>query len=110
MNVLASETGSACGTLPRMTDRTEIHTDGSYNDRTDTGGWAAVVFRHTSGQQTGTTNQEMELRAIVEAVKMAEWPTTVVSDHEGIVGIARRGITPPVVAGLLGRALRCGSG
>lgn len=36
----------------------------------------------------------MELRAIAEAVKMAEWPTTVVSDHEGIVGIAQRGMTP----------------
>jgi ribonuclease HI len=77
-----------------MTDRTEIFTDGSYNDQTDTGGWAAVVFRKTSGQQTGTTNQEMELRAIVEAVKMAEGPTTIVSDHEGIVGLAQAGRTP----------------
>ncbi|MBP3959921.1 hypothetical protein J8F10_32150 [Gemmata sp. G18] len=74
--------------------RTEIFTDGSYNDHTDSGGWEAVVFRHTSGQQTGTTNQEMEPRAIVESVKMAEGPTTVVSDHEGIVGIIQRGMTP----------------
>ena len=36
----------------------------------------------------------MELRAILEAVRMAEGPTTVVSDHEGIVGCAQRGMTP----------------
>lgn len=77
-----------------MTDRTEIFTDGSYNDQTNSGGWAAVVFRKTSGQQSGTTNQEMELRAIVEAVKMAEGPTSVICDHEGIVSIANRGMTP----------------
>jgi hypothetical protein len=31
------------------------------------------------GQQTGGSSQEMELRALVEAVKMAEGPRTVVS-------------------------------
>jgi ribonuclease HI len=74
-----------------MTDRSEIFTDGSYNDQADRGGWAAVRLRYISGQQTGTTNQEMELRAVVEAVKMAEGLTTVVCDHEGIVGLAQRG-------------------
>ena len=77
-----------------MTERTEIHTDGTFNDQTKVGGWAAVIARSTAGRQEGTSSYEMDLRALVEAVKMADGPCTVVSDHEGIVGIARDGRTP----------------
>jgi ribonuclease HI len=74
--------------------RTEIHADGTFNDQTKEGGWAAVVGRTSTGRQSGTFSYEMELRALVEAVKMAEGPCTVISDHEGLVGIAQRGMTP----------------
>ncbi len=77
-----------------MTARTEIHTDGSYNDQTGTGGWAAVVTRTASGRHTGTSSYEMELRAMVEAVKMADGPCTVVSDYDGLVRTAQAGMTP----------------
>lgn len=77
-----------------MTTRTEIFTDGSYNDQTKQGGWAAVTVRSSSGQQNPTTSYEMELRALVEAAKMAEGPCTLVSDHEGIIGVAQRGMSP----------------
>lgn len=77
-----------------MTDRTEIIADGSFNDQTGAGGWAAVTLRTASGRQPGTSSYEMELRAIVEAVKMADGPCTVISDHDGIVRAARQGKTP----------------
>ncbi|VTR95118.1 ribonuclease h : Ribonuclease H OS=Pseudonocardia dioxanivorans (strain ATCC 55486 / DSM 44775 / JCM 13855 / CB1190) GN=Psed_2488 PE=4 SV=1: RNase_H [Gemmata massiliana] len=77
-----------------MAERTEIHTDGTFNDQTGVGGWAAVVARTSTGWQEGTSSYEMEPRAIVEAVKLAEGPCTVVSDHEGIIGLARDGRTP----------------
>jgi ribonuclease HI len=77
-----------------VTNRTEIHTDGTFNDQTGTGGWAAVIARSTSGRQEGTSSYEMELRGLVQAVKMADGPCTIVSDHEGIIGLARDGRTP----------------
>lgn len=77
-----------------MTARTEIHTDGTFNDQTGIGGWAAVIACTSSGRQEGTSSYEMELRGIVEAVKLADGPCTIVSDHEGIIGLARDGRTP----------------
>jgi ribonuclease HI len=77
-----------------MPDRTEIHTDGTFNDQTRVGGWAAVIARTSCGRQEDTSSYAMELRALVEAVKIAEGPCTVISDHEGIVGIAQRGMSP----------------
>lgn len=74
-----------------MTARTEIHADGTFNDQTGVGGWAAVVARNTSGKQDSTSIYEMELRAMVEAVKMAEGPCTVISDYEWLVQNAQRG-------------------
>lgn len=72
--------------------RTEIFTDGSHVN--ETGGWAAVILRTASGKQAGSSSQEMELRALVEAAKMAEGPCTIISDHEGIVKIAQQGKSP----------------
>ena len=74
--------------------RDEIHTDGSFNNQTDQGGWAAVIVRAGSGQQTGGSSYEMELRAVVEAVKLAEGPCTIVSDHWGIISAAQQGKIP----------------
>jgi hypothetical protein len=45
-------------------------------------------------RQTVTSSYEMELRALVEAVKMAEGPCRVISDHEGLTGITQQGRTP----------------
>ena len=78
-----------------MTARTEIHADGTFNDQTGVGGWAAVVARSTSGRQDTTSIYEMELRAMVEAVKMAEGPCTVISDYEWLVKNAQQGKTQP---------------
>lgn len=77
-----------------VTNRAEIFTDGSFNDQTGTGGWAAVIARTMSGLQAGTSSYEMELRALVEAVKMADGPCTVISDYEGLIRTAQQGKTP----------------
>jgi ribonuclease HI len=69
--------------------RTEIYTDGSYLDHTQTGGWAAVILRTASGKQAGGSSREMELRALVEAVKMADGPCAVICDHGEIVRTAQ---------------------
>jgi ribonuclease HI len=60
-----------------MSARTEIFTDGSRNDQTGAGGWAAVVVRTSSGREADASSYAMELRALVEAVKLAEGPCTV---------------------------------
>jgi hypothetical protein len=36
----------------------------------------------------------MELRAMIEAVKMSDGPCTIVSDHEGVIKLAQQGRTP----------------
>jgi ribonuclease HI len=77
-----------------MTARTEIYADGMFNDQTKEGGWAAVVGRTSTGRQSRTSYYEVKLRALVEAVKPAEGPCTLISVHEGIIGVAQQGRTP----------------
>ena len=52
--------------------RTEVLIDGSRVDQTGNGGCAAVIIRTASGQQPNATSREMELRAMMEVVKVAE--------------------------------------
>lgn len=67
-----------------MSNCAEIHTDGTFNDQTGVGAWAAVIARTAASRQQGTSSYEMEVRALVEAVKTADAPCTIVFDHEGI--------------------------
>jgi hypothetical protein len=90
-----------------MTSRTEIHCDGTYNDQTGVGGWAAVSARTSSGRQDVTSSYEMELRALVETVKMADGPCSVISDQK----VSPIGIwTVPFRTGPRTAALRLGRG
>jgi ribonuclease HI len=77
-----------------MSDRTEIHTDGTFNDQTGIGGWAAVVAHTSTGRQADTSSYEMELRGLVEAVKMADGPCTIISDYDGLIRTAQQGKSP----------------
>lgn len=72
--------------------RTEIFTDGCRSDHG--GGWAAVMLRTSSGRQPTGTSNDMELRALLEAVKMADGPTTIISDLHGIVRTAQQRKVP----------------
>jgi ribonuclease HI len=49
-----------------------------------------LVIRTASGKQANTSSHEMELRALIEAAELANGPCTIISDHEGIVRIARQ--------------------
>lgn len=53
-----------------------LATDGAYRSSTDIGAWAFVVEGDVSivdfGTEEGTTNQKMELKAIIEALKYAK--------------------------------------
>ena len=53
-----------------------IATDGAYRSSTDIGAWAFVVEGDITvidfGTEEGTTNQKMELKAIIEALKYAK--------------------------------------
>ena len=65
----------------------EIYTDGACSGNPGMGGWAAVLLynghrKEISGAQASTTNNRMELTAIIEGLKMLKEPckVTVYSD------------------------------
>lgn len=61
---------------------TEVYTDGGCHTQSGVGGWAAIIYdgptpTEISGHETDTTNQRMELRAAIEALKRLEHPRQV---------------------------------
>ncbi len=81
-----------------MTDleRIEIYTDGACRGNPGPGGWAATLqlgahFRELSGAEPATTNNRMELTAVIEALAALKRESTVrlYTDSEYV----RRGIT-----------------
>ena len=62
-----------------QTDIIKCYTDGSYHPKTGKGAWACAIYTHrfliTSsgvGSAVQTTNQEMELRAMMECLRIVE--------------------------------------
>jgi len=70
-----------------------IYTDGACSGNPGPGGWGAVLFygehsRELSGGAGETTNQRMELTAVIEALKalkVCEWSVIVFTDSAYIV-------------------------
>ena len=63
-------------------DTVEIYTDGACSGNPGPGGWAAVLRcrgheRRLSGSSRWTTNNQMELTAVVEALKVLKRPCRV---------------------------------
>lgn len=65
----------------------DIYTDGACSGNPGDGGWAAILFykkfrREVSGGERDTTNNRMELKAIIEGLKLLKEPciVTVYSD------------------------------
>ncbi|MBI3881730.1 MAG: ribonuclease HI [Verrucomicrobia bacterium] len=63
-------------------DHVVIHTDGGCEGNPGPGGWAAVLrhgesVREISGGEIATTNNRMELRAAIEALRSLERPSDV---------------------------------
>jgi len=65
-----------------------IYTDGACSGNPGPGGWGAVLLyrdqsKEISGGEEVTTNQRMELKAVIEALKslkVKEWNVTIYSD------------------------------
>lgn len=60
----------------------EIYTDGACSGNPGPGGWAAVLMygdkkKEISGGESQTTNQRMEMKAAVEALKALKYPCQV---------------------------------
>lgn len=76
--------------------RIDIYTDGACRGNPGPGGWAATLesgehFRELSGAEADTTNNRMELTAVIRALEALKRPSQVIvhTDSEYV----RRGIT-----------------
>jgi len=74
---------------------TVIYTDGACSGNPGPGGWAWAVApdgeRHGSGGERRTTNQRMEVRAVLEALRANAGQLTIVSDSTYVVNCFRDG-------------------
>jgi ribonuclease HI len=69
----------------------EVFTDGACSGNPGPGGWAWAVDTsvHASGREAPSTNQRMEIRAALEAVRSLDGPLLVVSDSTYVVNCFR---------------------
>ncbi|MEO2125477.1 MAG: ribonuclease H [Acidimicrobiales bacterium] len=67
--------------------RTVAYTDGACSGNPGPGGWAWVIpgGAFAAGFDPGTTNQRMELRATLEALRALDGPLLIVSDSTYVV-------------------------
>lgn len=74
-----------------MTSRRIVYTDGACSGNPGPGGWAWAVpeGRYASGADPKTTNQRMELTAVLDAVTELEHPLEVLSDSTYVVNCFR---------------------
>lgn len=76
----------------------EIYTDGACSGNPGPGGWGAVLFyqdqrKELSGGEPHTTNQRMELKAVIEALKALKvkgWEVSVYSDSAYFVNAIKQ--------------------
>ena len=79
--------------MPAAECALEVWTDGACSGNPGPGGWAWATRdgRQDSGGEPGTTNQRMEIRAALEAVRALDGPLVVVSDSTYVVNCFRDG-------------------
>jgi ribonuclease HI len=79
--------------MPAVEGALEVWTDGACSGNPGPGGWAWATRdgRRDSGGEPGTTNQRMEIRAALEAVRALDGPLVVVSDSTYVVNCFRDG-------------------
>ncbi len=70
-----------------VTERIKVYTDGACSGNPGPGGWAWIVpdGRFGSGPAPDTTNQRMELQAVLDAVQNLTGPLEIVSDSTYVV-------------------------
>ncbi len=74
-----------------MSNRTRLYTDGACSGNPGPGGWAWISpdGPFGSGAAADTTNQRMELQAVLEAVNANDGPLEIVSDSTYVVNCFR---------------------
>jgi ribonuclease HI len=79
--------------MPAAEGALEVWTDGACSGNPGPGGWAWATRdgRQASGGEPATTNQRMEIRAALEAVRALDGPLVVVSDSTYVVNCFRDG-------------------
>ena len=79
--------------MPAADGALEVWTDGACSGNPGPGGWAWATRdgRQGSGGEAVTTNQRMEIRAALEAVRSLPGPLVVVSDSTYVVNCFRDG-------------------
>ena len=79
--------------MPAPEGALEVWTDGACSGNPGPGGWAWATRdgRQDSGGDPATTNQRMEIRAALEAVRALDGPLVVVSDSTYVVNCFRDG-------------------
>jgi len=79
--------------MPTAEGALQVWTDGACSGNPGPGGWAWATRdgRQGSGGDRSTTNQRMEIRAALEAVRALEGPLIVVSDSTYVVNCFRDG-------------------
>lgn len=68
-----------------------IYTDGACSGNPGPGGWAWAIEggRYKSGFEGATTNQRMELMAVLDAIRSIDGPIEIVSDSAYVVNCFR---------------------
>lgn len=89
----AKTTKAARLDMPAADGALEVWTDGACSGNPGPGGWAWATRdgRQASGGEPETTNQRMEIRAALEAVRALDGPLVVVSDSTYVVNCFRDG-------------------
>ncbi|WP_345412835.1 ribonuclease H [Pseudonocardia xishanensis] len=79
--------------MPAVDGALEVWTDGACSGNPGPGGWAWATRdgRQAAGGEAPTTNQRMEIRAALEAVRALDGPLVVVSDSTYVVNCFRDG-------------------
>ncbi|GAW48759.1 MULTISPECIES: ribonuclease H family protein [unclassified Nocardioides] len=77
--------------MPVPVGAREVYTDGACAGNPGPGGWAWALDTsvYSSGGDPATTNQRMEVRAALEAVRALDGPLLVVSDSTYVVNCFR---------------------
>jgi ribonuclease HI len=79
--------------MPAVDGALEVWTDGACSGNPGPGGWAWATRdgRQAAGGEAPTTNQRMEIKAALEAVRALDGPLVVVSDSTYVVNCFRDG-------------------
>ena len=81
-----------------MTDHVQIYTDGACSGNPGPGGWGAVLLygqheKQLSGGEANTTNNRMELTAVIEALALLKRPcrVTLTTDSKYVADSVTKG-------------------